>query len=239
MDRVASATDDVRVAKTLGTMTPPETAPPAVRVARPGWRDPRLWLGVVIVAACVVAGARILGSADDTVSVWAVSGDQAAGATIDRSDLVAEKVRFADAGDLDRYYKVGAQLPPHAVFVRAIGSGELLPRAAVGSQDQSSLMQIPLSIDPGNVPPSVGAGSVVDVYLAGTPTDGQGGQGVAEVDTPVLSDADVVSYVSSADTLDSSGQAQLTVAVKEADVHAYFAVASRLDSPVVTVVRVS
>ena len=35
--------------------------------------DPRLWVGVAIVAVCVVAGARLLAAADDTVAVWAVA----------------------------------------------------------------------------------------------------------------------------------------------------------------------
>lgn len=236
MDTTASATDDVRVVKTLGTTTSPDAAPPAVRVARPGWRDPRLWLGVVIVAACVVAGARILGSSDDTVSVWAVSGDHAAGATLDPSDLVEKKVRFADAAELDDYYSADADLPDHAVFVRAVGAGELLPRAAVGSEDGSDLMQVPLTVDPGGVPPGVRSGSVVNVFVSGQPN---GGQQAPDPGKPVLSHADVVAFVSSADTLDSSGQAQLTVAVKEDDVRAYFSAVAALDSPVITVVRVS
>ena len=42
-----------------------------MRGHRPAWRDPRLWIGVVLVAASVVAGARLLAAADDTVQVWA------------------------------------------------------------------------------------------------------------------------------------------------------------------------
>jgi hypothetical protein len=62
--------DDV-VATTLGDATvTTDTGTPALRVRRPGWRDPRLWIGVVLVAGSVVAGARLLAAADDTVQVW-------------------------------------------------------------------------------------------------------------------------------------------------------------------------
>ena len=49
-----------------------EAAPaPAVRRLRSSrWRDPRLAVGVVLVAASVVVGARVLAAADDTVAVW-------------------------------------------------------------------------------------------------------------------------------------------------------------------------
>ena len=50
---------DVLVARNLGR---PDAVvpPPAVRASTPGWRDPRLWVGVAIVAVSVVGGARLL-----------------------------------------------------------------------------------------------------------------------------------------------------------------------------------
>src|SRR5690242_2876688 len=39
--------------------------PAATRTRPSGWRDPRLWVGVVLVTGSVVAGARILSAADD------------------------------------------------------------------------------------------------------------------------------------------------------------------------------
>ena len=70
------------MATTLGDAT--DAATPAQRVRRPGWRDPRLWIGVVLVAGSVVAGARLLAAADDTVQVWAAATDLGAGARADR-----------------------------------------------------------------------------------------------------------------------------------------------------------
>ena len=50
----------------------------------PGWRDPRLWIGVAIVAASVVVGALVLGTSDDTVAVWAAADTLGAGPRADR-----------------------------------------------------------------------------------------------------------------------------------------------------------
>ena len=69
--------------------------PPATRSTNPGWRDPRLWVGVVLVTGSVVAGARIMAGADDTTAVWAASGDLVAGQTLTTEDLTATRVRFA------------------------------------------------------------------------------------------------------------------------------------------------
>ena len=48
------------------------------------------------VAASVVAGARVLATADDTVQVWAAASDMGAGDRLTEADLVASRVRFAD-----------------------------------------------------------------------------------------------------------------------------------------------
>ena len=82
---------------TLTAPTRSDTAPPrATRSRRPGWRNPRLLLGVVLVAGSVVLGARVLAAADDTVGVWAVSRSLPAGAAVEDGDLERRQVRFPD-----------------------------------------------------------------------------------------------------------------------------------------------
>src|SRR6195952_1575831 len=70
--------------------------PAARRAAAPGWRDPRLWVGVAIVAASVLVGALVLGSSDDTVPVWAAGDAMGAGHVLTSDDLTVRRVRFAD-----------------------------------------------------------------------------------------------------------------------------------------------
>ncbi|WP_017936036.1 hypothetical protein [Nocardioides sp. Iso805N] len=144
------------------------TSPPsAVRATRPGWRDPRLWIGIAIIAACVVVGVRVLGAADDTVAVWSVKADAGAGATLSRADLEVHRVHFAAASDLAGYYRADAEMPTQVLLARAVGHGELLPRSAVSVGAASDTVQVPLAVDPAQVPPAVASGSVIDVYVVG------------------------------------------------------------------------
>ena len=69
------------------------------RVRPPRWLDLRLVLGVLLVLASVLLGARVVSAADATVPVWAVTGDLAAGTQLSADDLVAVDVRLDAAAD--------------------------------------------------------------------------------------------------------------------------------------------
>lgn len=201
------------------------TPPPATRATRPGWRDPRLWIGVAIVAVSVVVGARLLASADDSVAVWAAVDDLAAGQEVTGDDLTARRVRFVDAGQLDRYFPADEALPADTRLVRGVGEGELLPRAALGTATDTGLLSLPISVEPNLVPPAVGAGSVVDVYVTAADR-------CPDCAGPALSAVTVLT----APTVDEfTGTRQLVVAVEERDVDQWFALLAGLDNPVVTV----
>ena len=228
------------MAKNLGA---PALVPaqPALRATAPGWRDPRLWIGIVIVAVSVVAGARLLSAADDTVSVWAVAADVGAGDVLSPDDLVATRVRFADEDGLAGYFTVDERLPADLEVTRGVGAGELLPRAAVGAAGSGSTLQVPLAVDAEQVPGSVGAGSVVDVYLVAPvgSAPGAGGRGArgAEPARPALAGVTVVDAPALAETFGTSGKRQLVLAVEEPEVRRFFRLLGSLDGPVVTVVR--
>ncbi|KQW49232.1 hypothetical protein ASC77_11120 [Nocardioides sp. Root1257] len=211
--------------------------PSAARATTPGWRDPRLWVGLLIVAVSVVAGSRLLAAADDTVAVWAVSADAGPGAALTEDDLVVHRVRFSDADDLAGYYRADDTLPADLRLVRAVGAGELLPRGAVGAADQpADSVELPVAVESEQVPPAVHAGSVVDVYLIGDPARGAAASG--EPGTPVLREATVVDAPGADDGLGgASGRRQLVLAVPQADAAAYFAAVAALESPLLTVVR--
>jgi hypothetical protein len=183
-----------------------------VRVTRPGWRDPRLWVGILIVATSVVAGARVLGGADDTVTVWAAARDMGAGDSVTADDLVVRRVRFGETG-LDRYFAVQGAWDADLRLVRGIGAGELLPRTAVGSLDDEGLVQLPVAVDAELVPPGVGAGSVVDLYVLYS----AGGRCPAGC-RPVLSGVTVVSASSADAGCGASGRRQLVLGVADDDV---------------------
>ena len=219
-----------------------QDVPPALRGHRPAWRDPRLWVGIVLVAASVVVGARVLAAADDTVRVWAAASDLGAGQHIGADDLVAERVRFGGHDALAGYYTVDDELPADLELTRSVAKGELLPRGAVGTPEQTGLVEVPIAVEPELVPPSVGTGDLVDVYIvAPISADTQGGQsGQAHEPPPTgpaLSGATVVDAPELSSSFGTSGKRQLVLAVAEADAPAFFALLGRYDTPSLTVVR--
>lgn len=233
MTEGGSGLHDVGVSRNLGR----PDAPNATRATAPGWRDPRLWIGVAIVAVSVVAGARLLGAADDSVTVWAVESDMGAGDTVTSEDLVAERVRFVEDGALDTYFLADEELPSDLQLKRGVGAGELLPRAAVGPAADGVTIQLPVAVDTAVVPPAVRAGSVVDVYLTGA-TDERGGRGTAvDRSEAVLEGVTVIEAPALDESFAVSGRRQLVLAVTEEDAARYFQVVGPLDDPALTVLQ--
>lgn len=215
--------------------SPHDTAAPpaAARAHRPGWRDPRLWIGIALVAASVLVGARALAAADDTEAVWALRADAGEGETLAEDDLVGVRVRFQDADELDRYFRVDDTLPADLRLDRALGEGELLPRAAVGDAAQADTRQVPLAVPPEQLPPSVGPGSTVDVYLvAAAPAEGSGDA----ARTKVLEEVGVVDVASPEEGLGAGGVQQVVVSVPAAQVEPFYDRLNTLEAPVLAVV---
>lgn len=206
--------------------------PPATRASAPGWRDPRLWVGVAIVAASVLVGTRVLAAADDTVAVWVLAEDAGVGEVLAPDDLVAERVRFADEAALGRYLAVDEALPDGLRLLRGIGAGELLPRAALGDADLGDTFEVSLPVAPLLVPPSVTAGSVVDVYLSDRSVSDQ-----RRADGPALSEVRVVDAPPPEEAFAVGGDRQVVLAVAPEAVADFYAALDALGDPVVTVVR--
>ncbi len=188
-------------------------------------------MGVLIVVASVVAGARLLAAADDSVAVWAVARDMGAGDKVTPDDLVVRRVRFADADGLGGYLAAGSTLPSDLQLSRGVGAGELLPRSAVETGGVAGLVQLPVAVDPERVPPSVGAGSVVDVFVL----PGGGDRCPARCG-PVLERATVVSASSLDEGFGASGQRQLVLGLTDDQARHWFGAYGAVDSPSVTVV---
>lgn len=205
---------------------------PALRARRSTWRDPRLWVGVALVAGSVVAGARLLASADETVPVWSAARDLGAGAVLTPDDLVVERVRFGDEALLAGYLPADEPVPAGMRLERGIGAGELVPRAAVGPAEEAGTVELPVAVDPELVPPSVGPGSVVDVYVVAATSGGAPAAG----DGPALSGVSVVAAPDLASSFGTSGKRQLVLAVPDEAAPGFFELLGSLSSPVVTVV---
>jgi hypothetical protein len=191
-----------------------------------------LWIGLALVAASVVAGARLLAGADDTARVWALARQEGAGAHLTPADLVVRRVRFAQSADLALYYSADSPLPRDAVLARSVGAGELLARSAVGPAAGAEVVRVSVEVDPGRVDPSVHAGSVVDVYL-----DDQGDRsgdpagGVTE--GKVLADVTVLAAPPYDATFAVSGMRQVVLAVPAGEVDRFERERAALQDPVI------
>ncbi len=169
-----------------------------------------MWVGVSIVAVSVVAGVRLVGSADDSVAIWAVTEDLGAGTSVEAEHVEARSVRFADVDDLARYLPADQPLPPDRSLVRGIGAGELLPAAALGSTGQSGVLQVPIRVPVDGVPASVDVGSRVDVYVSDDTE-------AARAAVLLLGDVTVTAAPSSVDSLGSGGHRQLVLGVPQGE----------------------
>lgn len=199
---------------------------------------------MAIVAASILVGSRVLAGADDTVAVWAVADDVGAGEAMSADDLVAARVHFADGDRLERYFTVDVALPEDLRLLRALGAGELLPRAAVGSPEAIDTVEVSVPVGPLLVPPAVAAGSVVDVYLSdrGAAADvrstrrDDSATGVA-ASPPVLSEVTVVAAPPPDETFAASGDRQIVLAVATESVGEFYGSMDAMADPVVTIVR--
>lgn len=155
-------------------------SPAASRLVAPGWLDGRLVLGVLLVLASVVLGARVLSSADRSQLVWATTGDLAVGSQLTASDLVPARVRLFDS--VDRYLDATRPPPVGYTVRRALGAGELLPGSVVGLPEEDSFRLVTVPVEAGHFPPDLADEQQVDVWV--TPTRPGGGAPAAAAAAP-------------------------------------------------------
>lgn len=219
----------------LGSTDKSATTPAARRATAPGWRDPRLWVGVAIVAVSVLAGGLVLGTSDDTVPVWAASDTMGAGHVLTADDLIVRRVHFADNADAARYLSADRQLPADLRLLRAVGAGELLPEAAVGQATDATQREVPVSVAPDQVPASVGVGDAVDVYLRPGSRSGCVGSPVCS-GRPVLEGVTVLDAPPASDAFGADGSRMLVLGMGDGAARGFFRLLASTDNPSLTVV---
>lgn len=147
---------------------PAPPSPPATRARSTRWRDPRLFVGIALVAAAALLGATVVGD-QDTTAVWAARGPLVAGQALEPSHLVVRELRFADAADASAYVAANGPVPEGLTLARDVGAGELLAVSALGDAAQG-VLEVPLTVAAEAVPVTVRVGSVVDVWVTPDPT---------------------------------------------------------------------
>lgn len=219
----------------LGITSVAAATPAARRASAPGWRDPRLWVGLAIVAASVLVGGLVLGSSDDTVPVWAAAEPLGSGQVLTADDLAVRRVRFDDAHASTLYFRADRRLPADLRLSRDVGAGELLPRAAVAPAADRDLRQVPVSVARGQVPRAVGAGDVVDVYVRPANRDGCRASTVCD-GRPALAGVTVLDAPPGDDAFGSDGSRMLVLGMSGAEAQRFFHLLASTDDAALTVV---
>ncbi|MBO3086744.1 hypothetical protein [Cellulomonas dongxiuzhuiae] len=181
-------------------------APTAARLRRPGWRDPRLLVGLALIAASVALGSWAVTTAQRTVPVYVARDVLVPGTALTSSVLVVADVRLAD--HVDGYLRADEPLADAAVLLRTVGAGELVPAAAVGDAADLDVRAVPVTLS-GPAPSGLGAGSRVDLWFTpeGGPAAPADARGV-DVTPRELATALTVAELSSADGAFASGGAR-------------------------------
>lgn len=140
--------------------------PMAGRMRRPSWRDPRLLVGLLLIAVSVVAVSLLMRSADTTSPYYAAKHPLTPGTVLTQADVVVISARLAG----DAYLAPGAE-PWGQVVTRVVERGELMPRTALVSpadfdgRPVGLRTSVPLA---SNIVP----GAVVDVYVTSVSAEG-------------------------------------------------------------------
>lgn len=145
----------------------------ARRVSVHPWRDPRLILGVMLVLASTVIGAKAFAAHDDTVAYWAVRAPVAAGDRVDRTDLTQTRVRLP-SGAGSHYLRVSDEFPDELSqleWAHDTDAGVLLERSALVESAERPAAELPLSVQNGSYPVDLRSGDTVDVWVG--PGSGQ------------------------------------------------------------------
>lgn len=134
--------------------------PVASRLRRPGWRDPRLVTGLVVVALSVALGSWVVSAASRTVPVFVADGALTPG-----EPLTADALRTADVrlgAGTGRYLPADEPLPDGLVALRVVDDGELVPLTALGADADVRSVAVPVA---SGLSDRIRPGAVVDLWF--------------------------------------------------------------------------
>ena len=127
----------------------------APRIRPPSWRDPRLGVGVLLVALAVALGWWAVSSASARVGVWAATQ------TLTPGSSLAGNVTAVDVDPAIAPLYLSVQTEPSGVVDRVIQPGELVPISAITDSPALRTLVVPSS---SAIPEGTGPGSRVDVW---------------------------------------------------------------------------
>lgn len=164
--------------------------PVAKRLQAPGWRDPRLIVGVVLVLLSIAGGVQLVRGLDHTDPVYAADRPLVPGEEITSADLRVVDVRLGGASS--EYVGAEDELSAGTYTLRAVAPGELLPRSAIGDRTEAVDRTVTVTVDSATAR-TLSVGSVVDLWVSRPDPDGSGLSG--HLDPEVLVEEATVAEV--------------------------------------------
>lgn len=148
---------------TANTRADRDQVPTARRLRRPGWRDTRLLVGLLLVLLSIAGGVRLVSEVDETTPVYAATRPLLPGQEVGAEDVAPVRVRMGQG--LDHYVDATQQVAPGTVVLRQVQQGELVPSASLGSASQARDKTVTVPIDPATAS-TFSVGTVVDVWVS-------------------------------------------------------------------------
>ena len=143
----------------------------APRIRTPGWRDPRLIVGVILVVLSVAGVVALMQAADSRQGYWAASVDVVPGVKVKPEDFHVVQASMSEASDI--YWSAEQDLPSEFYVASTILQGEFLAQRQVNEADPGGRQQVGVRISE-DMPASVATGSRADVWVALADSDGRG-----------------------------------------------------------------
>jgi hypothetical protein len=132
------------------------------RTRAPGWLNPRVIAGIVLVLVATVAGAVVIGQAEHSARVWAMTRALTPGIVLRADDLQAVTARVP--GGSARYLPAGDKSKLVGLTVnRALSAHELLPTSALSRTAPGTTVSVPL---PSGGGPHVSRGQRVRLWVS-------------------------------------------------------------------------
>jgi len=180
----------------------------AVRVQRPSWANVRTALGLLLFCGALLAGQRLIVSAQDTAEVWVAARDLPAGTVVSAEDLRAEDVRLPD--DLAGRYLTASTVVEGRSLSHPVLAGEMLAGSWLLEATQDGGRTISISFEgSAQAVSGIGIGDHVDLIATFDPGD------VASKTVPVVRGAEVVEVIKTQGLVEGSDVVGIAIAVPD------------------------
>lgn len=146
------------------------SGPTLRRLRRPGWRDPRLLIGVALVLLSAVGGSLLVQHLSRTDTVLVATSALVPGDEIAAEDLQPAEVRLPDP---DLYVSAPEHVPAGSVALNPVGAGEMIPRSSVAGPQQLAHRVVAVPVE-GVVAAGVVTGAHIELWATAVPGPGAG-----------------------------------------------------------------